>query len=72
VLPVGVALALTGGSGIVVIVGSLIVLAALALFGWIVFRTRSRLTPGAPGARQRRRVAPRAVTDDHDPATPVA
>jgi hypothetical protein len=29
----------TGGNGIVVIVGSLIVLAAMALFTWIVFRT---------------------------------
>jgi hypothetical protein len=39
VLPIGVALVLTGGTGIVVIVGSLIVLAAMALFAWIVFRT---------------------------------
>jgi hypothetical protein len=39
VLPVGVALVLTGRNGIVVIVGSLIVLAALALFAGIVFRT---------------------------------
>jgi hypothetical protein len=30
---------LTGGTGIVAIVGSLIVLAAMALFTWIVFRT---------------------------------
>jgi hypothetical protein len=39
VLPIGVALVLTGGAGIVVIVGSLVVLAAMALFAWIVFRT---------------------------------
>jgi hypothetical protein len=39
VLPIGVALVLTGGAGVVVIVGSLIVLAAMALFAWIVFRT---------------------------------
>jgi hypothetical protein len=39
VLPIGVALVLSGGTGIVVIVGSLIVLAAMALFAWIVFRT---------------------------------
>jgi len=39
VLPIGVALALTGGTGIVAIIGSLIVLAAMALFTWIVFRT---------------------------------
>jgi hypothetical protein len=39
VLPIGVALVLTGGTGIVVIIGSLIVLAAMALFAWIVFRT---------------------------------
>ena len=39
VLPIGVALVLTGGTGVVVIVGSLIVLAAMALFAWIVFRT---------------------------------
>jgi hypothetical protein len=39
VLPCGVALVLTGGTGVVVIVGSLIVLAAMALFAWIVFRT---------------------------------
>jgi hypothetical protein len=39
VLPVGVALVLTGGTGSVVIVGSLIVLVAMALFTWIVFRT---------------------------------
>jgi hypothetical protein len=39
VLPIGIALVLTGGTGIVVIVGSLIVLAAMALFAWIVFRT---------------------------------
>jgi hypothetical protein len=41
VLPIGVALVLLGGTGIVVIVGSLIVLAAMALFAWIVFRTAS-------------------------------
>jgi hypothetical protein len=39
VLPIGVALVLTGGTQIVVIVGSLIVLAAMGLFAWIVFRT---------------------------------
>jgi hypothetical protein len=39
VLPIGVALVLLGGTGIVVIVGSLIVLSAMALFAWIVFRT---------------------------------
>ena len=39
VLPIGVALVLSGGTGIVAIVGSLIVLAAMALFAWIVFRT---------------------------------
>jgi hypothetical protein len=39
VLPIGVALVLLGGTGIVVIVGSLIVLAAMALFAWIVLRT---------------------------------
>jgi hypothetical protein len=39
VLPIGVALVLLGGTGIVAIVGSLIVLAAMALFAWIVFRT---------------------------------
>jgi hypothetical protein len=39
VLPIGIALVLTGGTGLVVIVGSLIVLAAMALFAWIVFRT---------------------------------
>jgi hypothetical protein len=30
---------LTGGNGIVVIAGSLVVLLAMALFAWIVFRT---------------------------------
>jgi len=39
VLPIGVALVLEGGTGIVVIIGSLIVLAAMALFALIVFRT---------------------------------
>jgi hypothetical protein len=39
VLPIGVAVVLTGGTGIIAIVGSLIVLAAMALFAWIVFRT---------------------------------
>src|SRR3984957_18446404 len=39
VLPIGVALVLEGETGIVVIVGSLIVLAAMALFALIVFRT---------------------------------
>jgi len=39
VLPIGVALVLTGGTPIFAIVGSLIVLAAMALFAWIVFRT---------------------------------
>jgi hypothetical protein len=39
VLPIGVALVMTGGTGVVAIVGSLIVLAAMALFAWIVFRT---------------------------------
>jgi hypothetical protein len=39
VLPIGVALVLTGGTEIVVIVGSLIVLASMTLFAWIVFRT---------------------------------
>jgi hypothetical protein len=60
VLPIGIALALTGGSSIVVIVGSLVVLAAMALFAWIVFRTTR------PGRRTE------AATDDHDPAMPVA
>ncbi|HEY6257361.1 MAG TPA: hypothetical protein VIY51_16380 [Xanthobacteraceae bacterium] len=39
VLPIGVAQVLTGGAGVLVIVGSLIVLTAMALFTWIVFRT---------------------------------
>ena len=39
VLPIGVVMALLGGSGVPVILGSLIVLAAMALFAWIVFRT---------------------------------
>lgn len=40
VLLIGVALVVvTGGTGIVVIVASLVVLAAMALFAWIVFRT---------------------------------
>jgi hypothetical protein len=39
VLPIGIALVMLGGTGIVVIVGSLIVIAAMALFAWIVFST---------------------------------
>jgi hypothetical protein len=39
VLPIGVALVLLGDTGIVVIIGSLLVLAAMALFAVIVFRT---------------------------------
>jgi hypothetical protein len=39
VLPIGIVLAFTGGTEIVVIVGSFIVLAAMALFSWIVFQT---------------------------------
>ena len=39
ILPIGVAQVLLGGNGIVVIIGSLVVLAAMALFAWIVFRT---------------------------------
>jgi hypothetical protein len=39
VLPIGVGLVLTGGTVVFAIVGSLIVLAAMALFAWIVFQT---------------------------------
>jgi hypothetical protein len=39
VLPIGVAMVLLGGTVVFAIVGSLIVLAAMALFAWIVFRT---------------------------------
>lgn len=39
VLPIGIVLADTGGTVVVVIIGSLIVLAAMALFSWIVFST---------------------------------
>jgi hypothetical protein len=39
VLPLGIADAMLGGSEVFAIVGSLIVLAAMALFAWIVFRT---------------------------------
>jgi hypothetical protein len=41
VLPIGIALVLQGGTGILAIIGSLIVLAAMAVFAWIVFRTAS-------------------------------
>jgi hypothetical protein len=39
VLPIGIALVLLGGTEVLVILGSLIVLVAMALFGWIVFGT---------------------------------
>jgi hypothetical protein len=39
VFPIGVGLAATGGTTIVAIVGSLVVLTAMVLFAWIVFRT---------------------------------
>jgi hypothetical protein len=39
VLPIGVTVVLLGGTVIFAILGSLIVLAAMALFAWIVFRT---------------------------------
>jgi hypothetical protein len=39
VLPAGIAQATLGGPPVLAIVGSLIVLAAMALFAWIVFRT---------------------------------
>jgi hypothetical protein len=39
VLPIGIALVLLGGTEVLVILGSLIVLVAMALFAWIVFRT---------------------------------
>src|SRR5438270_11588017 len=48
VLPIGVALVLTGGTGIVVIVGSLIVLAAMGLCAWIVCRTAATSRPPPP------------------------
>ena len=41
VFPLGIADAMLGGSEVFVIVGSLIVLAAMALFASIVFRTAS-------------------------------
>ena len=41
VFPLGIADAALGGSEVLVIVGSLIVLAAMAVFAWIVFRTAS-------------------------------
>ena len=39
--PIGIAQVLLGGSEAFTIFGSLIVLAAMALFAWIVFRTTS-------------------------------
>jgi hypothetical protein len=39
VFPIGIAQVLLGGSAAFTIFGSLIVLAAMALFAWIVFRT---------------------------------
>jgi hypothetical protein len=39
VFPIGIAQVLLGGSAAFAIFGSLIVLAAMALFAWIVFRT---------------------------------
>jgi hypothetical protein len=39
VFPLGIAQAALGGSTVFAIIGSLIVLAAMALFAWIVFRT---------------------------------
>ncbi len=39
VFPIGIAQATLGGSTALAIVGSLIVLAAMAIFAWIVFRT---------------------------------
>jgi hypothetical protein len=41
VFPLGIVDATLGGSVVFAIVGSLIVLAAMALFAWIVFRTAS-------------------------------
>jgi hypothetical protein len=39
VFPLGIVQVLLGGTGVFTIIGSLIVLAAMALFAWIVFRT---------------------------------
>ncbi|HLH97908.1 MAG TPA: hypothetical protein VKW08_22605 [Xanthobacteraceae bacterium] len=39
VFPIGIAIADTGGTQAPVIIGSLVVLAATALFSWIVFQT---------------------------------
>ena len=39
VFPIGIALADSGGTVAIAIIGSLIVLAATALFAWIVFQT---------------------------------
>jgi len=42
VLPIGIVIADRGGTVVVVIIGSLIVLAAMAVFSWIVFQTTGK------------------------------